>query len=217
MNKILLASLGAVVLAGASQAASVSYTATVPSSTTDFTSNFNLSQFNPSLGTLTSIDLKLVGSSTGSIQFESRDASAATITTNLSSTVSASGPANLTVTTLPLNSSSTAVSAYDGVTDFGGTSGRTFNNLTASDTQTTSLNSGFAPYIGNGNVVFTLTANGNSTVSGSGNLVTSISQASGGVSTITYNYTPAVPEPASMAVLSIGALGLIRRRNARKA
>ncbi len=216
MNKTLLASLAIVGIAAASQAATVSYSATVPQQTTDFTNiPLSLSQFNPSLGTLTSVTLTLAGTATGSIRFESLDAQAAAILANLTASISASGPAALAITTVPLSSTTTNVTAYDGTIDFGGTSGRTLDPLSATDTQSSSLSSGFGSYVGTNNVTINLSANGNSTVSGSGNIVTNLSQKAGGIATLTYTYTP-VPEPATMAVLSIGALGLLRRRRARK-
>ena len=75
-----------------------------------------------------------------------------------------------------------------------------------------------ADWIGSGNRLLSAEAFGNSGTSGGGNLDTSVQTWANGTLTVVYDYTvpaPAqIPEPASMALIGLGALGLaaVRRR-----
>jgi hypothetical protein len=186
--------------------------------TTNWSQNVVLPLFDPLLGTLTDITLQLTGGVFGSARLESQDGSPATINYNLSAIVTATGLNGLSVLVLPAANGVFNATAYDGTTDFGGTSGATFNNLSNADTNSTSSNSAgnLAAYTGVGNFTVALAANGASSSSGSGNLITSFTTQAGALVSVTYTYddpSPA-PEPATFAIVGAGlaAAAFIRRR-----
>ncbi|MFO0973080.1 MAG: PEP-CTERM sorting domain-containing protein [Phycisphaerae bacterium] len=208
--------LGALGFASAANAASISFNDSVPVQPTDFTSSVTVSKFNPALGTLNSIDFKIEGAVEGSIRFESLDASPATVSASLAASITLQRPdlSNIVVTT-PAFSVMAPLSAYDGVTDFGGTSGATFLGLSGSDTDTFTSPppaSDLALFTGLGNITLPVKATAMSTASGAGNLVALFLTNAGARVMVTYNYT--VPEPATLALLSFGGLFFRRRRTA---
>lgn len=169
-------------------------------------------------GNLTRVTLALTGGVFGSVRLESLDASAATISYSLSAQVSATGLNGLNVVVLPAASGSFSASAFDGGTDFGGTSGVTLLNQanTASNSTFSTAPLSLAAYSGIGTFGVALAATGNSSANGSGNLVTQFLSNAGGLVSVTYEYDPisATPEPATFAFVGLGlvAAGLIRRK-----
>lgn len=206
-----LAVLSLTGLSALASADSVSYTATVPTASTNFSTLVNLPGFDPSFGTLTAVQLVLTATVLGDASFESLDASPATVNVNLSTNATATAPGALTVTTIPLASTSVNVGAYDGVLDFGGISGRTFSDLTNTATNSSTTTTGLGSYIGVASVPITVGAVGASTASGPGNLASVFGTSAGAVVGVTYTYN-AVPEPTVMAGLAVGSLALLRRR-----
>src|SRR5262249_50105220 len=83
-------------------------------------------------------------------------------------------------------------SSWDGVNDFGGTSGRDFGNLSVPGSRTITLTSAaaLADYTGSGTVTMTETAAANSAATGGGNLLARISSTSPATITVVYHYTP---------------------------
>jgi protocatechuate 3,4-dioxygenase beta subunit len=172
-------------------------TLTFPNTKTNWTQAQNLPQFDPSLGTLTAIDIVNKGSLTSQIRVESMDQSPATITAQASGSLTLSGP-GLSLTTLgstPLLPTAQSVQtfsagAYDGVSDFTGTSGHDFGPQTATGSQSVTLTapSDLAPYIGTGTVSLTESATATSSASGAGNLLSLISSTAGAEVDVTYHY-----------------------------
>ncbi len=220
MNKKLLFGFGAAIAAILTgNAATVSYTLhdTAGNQALDWNiTGINIPQFNPSLGTLTAITYRAEGTVAGNAKGENTGGSAATITLNLQATISTAGPLFSTFSTIPLATQSFLATAWDGLTDFGGDSGKTYTGLTGSDNDSSTVNSsnslwavflGF--YVGTGNVPLTasFSAIGSSQATGSANVATEFNATAGGKLFIDYTYNETqVPEASTYA--AVGFLGL---------
>jgi hypothetical protein len=170
--------------------------------------NLSVPKFSPGLGTLTQVEITLHGQATGTAKFESKDTAASTVTTNLSAKVVVKRPDGTDfIVVVPLASTSDNVTAFDGVIDFGGTSGRTYTNLSGQASESKTLMSGnadFAMFIGNDMIVLPAYAQGTSNSTGSGNLMTSFRTLAQADVTVTYTFIP-IPAPQAAA----GGLGLL--------
>lgn len=162
------------------------------------TSSVSVQQFNSSLGTLTSIDLLFASSfsASGTLANTSNSNKTFEVTKSVSASLSGGGfnivetLASGTTDVFVPKSGSTPVS-------FSGSNGGVTNTLT----------SGFTPFLGTGTTALSFISNSLFTISpNSGTL--SLSPLIGGSYTLTYNYTaaptPAVPEPATWAMMLIG-------------
>ena len=211
-SKILLFIIVAVFSVSAAFAGSVTYSDSISLSQTNWNSSVSIPKFDSSLGILTSIEFYLYGYVSGIAQFESLDASPATVTTNLSAMLKLTRPDNSTlVVSLPIASTTDNVTAYDGITDFNGTSGKTYSNLSANDTESfvSTLASDFALFTGTGNIVLPINALGTSSGSGAGNLLLQFNTFASADVIVKYNYdTPVIPEPASLVALLSGIAGI---------
>lgn len=173
------------------------YTASIPLETTNWTRTASLPRFNTALGTLEGVSLSITGHIEGTAKYESLDTQAATITINFTANLSVRRPDNNVVllSSSPVFNRVDMVTAYDGVLNFAGTSGATYNAI--SSDQTTQFVPAFplnaadqALFVGAGNVVFSVSANGQTTATGAGNLVSSFSQKASATLSVTYFYTP---------------------------
>jgi hypothetical protein len=170
-------------------------TVTLPSDLTNYNKTVSLPKFDPTLGTLTSVEVSFTGSITSDVQTENLSiTSAATITANASGVVSVSGPGlNLSVPLTVIDGSFDAAT-YDGTTDFGGTSGHDFGPKTASGTKTASIGDAatLAAFTGTGagTVDATVSANAEASSSGGGSLATNAVTSAAAAITVTYHYTP---------------------------
>ena len=200
-----------VLLAGAGLCATESYSYDIPMAATGWTQDIVLPQFNTALGTLNSITLSLNGSILGSFRFENTGSSSGTPTLTTSSLLTIK---RLDGTTLleanPVASITETVGPYDGITNFEGTSGRTYNNQPASDSVVLNLlpsSSDFSLFTGTGNLTLPVSTSGSSWVTGGGNLAVLFLCDTGASGTVIYDYTP-VPEPSGIIAMLAGLTGL---------
>ncbi|OKH34074.1 hypothetical protein NIES2119_21470 [[Phormidium ambiguum] IAM M-71] len=179
----------------------------------------SIQQFDSSLGTLNSVFIEFTGNMRGDAEFESRDARPQTITVDLSGLLTLVGPNNNPVFELkPQEIRQYDVTRFDGTVDFGGTSGRTITGISAeaSTSETIADLSALTPFIGNGTVDFSFSANAESSVRGSGNILSGISTFAKADIKVIYDYTE-VPKkvPESSMVLGLGLIagfGLLSQR-----
>ncbi len=194
-----------------------SHSASIPLQTTNWDINLApIPLFDPSLGTLNSVEFMLTGEIEGDLRWESLDAAPTTVDLKLQATITLQRPDNsVLVVTIPVANISDPVSAFDGLIDFGGTSGGEMLGLMASTTEsfTTFDAADLALFTGVGNIVLPVSAEGTSTGSGAGNLLLQFNTDAGAGVIVKYNFTP-IPEP-STALLVVGGLvgvGLVLKR-----
>jgi hypothetical protein len=173
-----------------------------------------LSQFNPALGTLTSVELYLEADAfAGSITWDNESATPTHVKLGIGATVTANAPESLTIIIVPLQQGEGDVVADNDGTppDFTGTDSFTVTGNTGSDSDTSSPGS-LGAYIGTGTFAVTLSSvveTFTSTTGGTGECASTPGQYEGKVK-VTYTY---VPEPATLTLLGAGAgLLLLRRR-----
>jgi hypothetical protein len=208
----LAAMVVACALPAAANAATVIYTsATIPLTATDFTNTpLALQQFDPTLGTLTGIEVSLTGNVSSTIMFENLG-SAGTITGSSMAQLTLTRPDSSTIViALPTQTRTASEGAFDGVIDFSGTSGDTFSGVNGTATNISFLTSpaDFTLFTGTGFVDAFLSGHGTSSASGPGNLATIVNTSAGGFATIAYTYNSLVPEPAAWALMIVGFGGI---------
>jgi protocatechuate 3,4-dioxygenase beta subunit len=167
-------------------------TASVAATPTDWTQIQSIGQFDPSLGTLTPIEIDNGGSFVSDIKVESLDAAPSTITATDSGTLTLTG-AGLTGLVASSSTSKTFnATAFDGTIDFAGTSGTDFGNQTtnASTSLTLTDAASLAAYTGTGSVSLTEAAHATSGASGAGNLIAQISTNATAQISVIYHYIP---------------------------
>ncbi|HEY7156746.1 MAG TPA: choice-of-anchor E domain-containing protein [Gemmataceae bacterium] len=161
-----------------------------------------VAQFNPSLGTLTGVQILFNGQLSSDVQVENLDGAASNVNAQVNGNLTLQGPGLQAVSVSPAINEGTTLSADDGTLDYGGSSGKDFGNQSAQASQTANLTAGsndLSAWIGTGAVSLTEQAQSTSTVSGSGNQQTHIDSTGGGTVQVIYSYTPAAPPVAPPA------------------
>lgn len=182
LTRSTLTAFGALALSGAALAGAGPGTATqcfsdsVPLQSTNWNTTVSIPKFNPALGTLQSIQFTLSGNVQGTARAESLDASPTIVNTQFSADITLTRPdLSVIVVTIPIANFTDAFGPFDGTIDFAGTSGITHPGINASDSDVVVSPpppSDLALFTGLGNIVLPVNANGTSTASGSGNLIT---------------------------------------------
>ncbi|BFT30726.1 hypothetical protein D210916BOD24_19020 [Alteromonas sp. D210916BOD_24] len=218
MFKKFLCGLMLIASSSMANAALINQSATITQQSTNFATNlvFDLFDLGPEFD-LTKISFSIDGDVFGTANVESLDATASTINISLAVTLTLFDLTNSPlVISIPLFAQQFNATAFDGVIDFGGTSGATFANLNASQGVTEEYTDAatLSAFTGPGTITLGFTAAGSSSANGAGNIVTQFAtQASGDVS-IVYEYQSAeVAEPSLIALFGLGliAVGGIRR------
>ncbi|MCB9839119.1 MAG: choice-of-anchor E domain-containing protein [Phycisphaeraceae bacterium] len=193
-----------------------SYSGMVSLQSTDWEESLDVQQFDEMGGArkLVSICIHLEGAVTGSAGLESLDNSPAKVHVELSAHISLSLNGSSLGVVIPIANDSFNASAFDGIIDFGGSSGMTFSALSASDSadnKLTANDDAFASFIGDGSVKLDGAAMGTSFGSGAGNLVLQFNTQAELAYRITYKYTE-VPAPGASILLAGMGLAASRRR-----
>ena len=198
----------------------------VPLQTTNWSTGVPVDKFDGTLGTLVSVSYEVSASVFGRARGESLDDSPATVTLSLQANVSLTPPAAGPVATaIPAAVHILNATAFDGLADFGGTSGVDISGLVGSDTD--SASSALAALLlavtdpngitgGLDTVNWTAAALGSSIGTGAGNLSTIFNTQADADIKVTYFYnTPDVPEASTWVALTpVVAFGVwtVRRR-----
>lgn len=216
MKRCLFLSIAGIVaslaLGTPSQAATVTYdSATVTGEAIPFSTVLAVQQFNPSLGTLTGVQLSVDATVTGSVAVTNISSGALTFTNAfISVPLTSTGPDGTIASTVTMAIDAAGTAAANTTTTFPVTaSSQGFANATT-----------FSAYEGTGTFNATLAATslsfgGTPGPGGQNNLFFGGAATAGGFVDVTYTYTPGtpvVPEPASMALLGIGMVSLLSWR-----
>lgn len=220
MKKLL--ALALVAATGAAQAATISYNFANAETPTEINQSGSLGLFDSSLGTLNSVTISLDGSSTALIDLTNKVSSTgpqrvrATSTVDLFFNSSISGlDSILTAILFPQLVNSTPL-----VTLNPGES-QSFGPLNAADTYTlttadlSGITNSFAAVGGGTFNISCSSLSGFNLTGGGGQIDSSQTTTAGCGATVTYDYTvptTPVPEPTSMALVGLGALGLAAAR-----
>lgn len=151
----------------------------------------SIAQFDPNLGRLVAIDVVIQGRVSSTIRVENLDPTPATINATFSGSLTVTAPGLNTTVTTSSDSVTYNAGAYDGSSDFAGTSGTTLGPrmVTGSRTVTLSDASTLSAWTGTGTVTITALGRTNSSAAG-GNLLAQISGTAGADITIRYRYIP---------------------------
>jgi hypothetical protein len=171
--------------------ATLTKTVTFPATQTNFNLNGVLQQFDPSLGTLQSVEIQHAGSITSEIKVENLSTdSTSHITGNVSGTLNLVAPGVNDNLAISGSAGSFDAAKYDTLTDFGGTSGTSFGQKTASNSDTITVTdpTALAAYIGTGTVAVTEAANATSSATGGGNLEVNVASTAQATITVIYHY-----------------------------
>ncbi|WP_414575634.1 choice-of-anchor E domain-containing protein [Anabaena sp. CCY 9402-a] len=200
---------GIIASAGSANAASLTKTASTSFALTDIINqSIGVEQFNSSFGTLQSVTIDFTADIKGDAGFENRSPNPAQITVTLGSNINLSLNNQSLFTLNPQNVSSYQTAAYDGINNFGGTSGQIVPGLMASQSGTfASTDSQFLQsFVGSGNMNFMFSALANSAVTGSGNISSFVDTLAKANIQVTYEYDPAQSVPEASAVLGLGLI-----------
>ena len=213
MKKRITAFLATVLLLcmGSAFAVTQTHTCTIPLSTTNWTNALSVPKFNSSLGTLNGITFILTGHVEGAAMLENLETAAADITVNLSARLTLMRPDNsVLLVSIPVVSRTENVGSFDGEIDFLGTSGRTYENLSANHSETAVLlapSADLGLFTGTGNINLPIRAEGFSSGEGAGNLLLQFRTLASAQAQVKYDYT-AVPEPPGLLAMMAGIGGL---------
>jgi len=205
------------------------FSSTIPTTATDWVSGslgvpfLNFAQFDG--GTtyvLTRVDWDLTGAVSGMARYENLDNQPHAVSLSLSTVTTWYRPGGTTafvVINSPLVSINETAGAYDGTTDYGGTSGNsvTNNNLAIGGSGfLVSGDTGFDAFKGSGTVSTSGQVSGNSSASGPAHWDAQFTSSAGITGRVKYTYEPdnRIPEPGTTGLFlaGLGAISVIRRR-----
>ena len=210
----LLAAFAFAVLGQSAQAAFISQVQSYGPSTTPFADPLTFNSFDPTLGTLTGVTIKLTENGTVTANVINLSPGTSSFTNaNSTGTVSVTGPDATTV------AASFTTAGFSGTVSGIGTTMQVGATTGSATTTTSVASSNFVSYEGASPLNYTIFANGSvmSTGTSASGAVAFYGTASlSGTVEIDYTYTAAVPEPASFAMVALGLGGLAVVRRVRR-
>jgi len=188
--KTSLTLLVGVILAAGAFAETHQVSAILDHETTNWNRSVQLEQFDPSLGILTSVAIQVEGSLEGSFQHELTGEESGTWSDFMIMTLNVSVANQWIIGFDGAHVANGELGSFDGVLDFAGTSGETYDYAIPISGGTVRT-SGFEAYLGDGAVSVQLVsqAMANMSQTGSGTMVSTAT--CGGTVTLTYDYSPA--------------------------
>ncbi len=166
---------------------------TIANAPADWTRTVTFAQFDPTLGTLQDVRVDIAATVGGAISVESLEATPATIDAALSGQLGVSTGGTLIAADTVVASGSASLAAFDGSTDYLGSSGTSFAVAQAGATEAIYQpgNIGLAPFIGTGSIDLTASAGIRTDASGAGSLQLQASASAGAVVSLQYDYLAA--------------------------
>lgn len=221
-NRPIVSTLALLACAVSAQAFNVQIVTPIPTTPTDFSTIIPIAKFDPALGQLTMVTVRLNASLDASLIAENRSNAPAMITGNVTESVSLTPPVGPVLmgshATTPVTPQS--VAAYDGIPftnelpngPFGPDTFRwTIVNGVVDQSNVYTMPADLALFTGAG-MTLNYTLAGDSSFmlsSNTGNIAALATATVGGQIIVTYEY---IPEPASIGLLAMGALMIVRRR-----
>jgi hypothetical protein len=200
-SRLLCFALGLLVsLAAISPAwgATISYTSTAPLANTDWTVSLSFPQHNPASGPLQSVAFLVRDSLVATFRYENLSVSSVnSIRDSSKATVTLQRPDNsVLLSVISAVERRDNLPVYDGVTDFGGLSGRTIPGVVGynTDSYTTTAPADLTLFTGTGSISLPCKAVGRSYTSDTaGNVIHWITTQALARVTVTYTYDPGTP------------------------
>ncbi len=152
----------------------------------------SVSAFNPALGTLTQVDLKVNGQITSSVKVENLDTDSSTAKVTLNNKLFVLGPGGTLEGVAAPGQYSANLSAFDGTADFNGASGYNSGAQTSTVMTNTQVSSaqGLAAWTGTGTVNLRAAARGTSVQESNTNLMSTITTQGRVELEVIYTYLP---------------------------
>lgn len=216
LKKLLAAGVLAAALSGGAQAATVSYTSTIGEADTDWSGTLSVAKFDAALGNLTKVTFNYGGLLWSALEVENRSTESGTeVTAHMVGAIVFGLPIGEIVDLTLENAFAVSLAAFDGAIDFAGSSGHAFAPRTNENYDTKTFTSLLSMFQGPGTLDITADASGSVLLSGGGNVLSGIETRASAWLEVVYEYSTdtSVPEPAPLALLGAGLLGLgIARR-----
>ncbi len=165
---------------------------TIADTATDWSQTIPFNQFDPSQGTLQSIDVGLTADLTGSVSVESLEAAPSTVSISQLGNVSVTSPTGVQLADATSFASASAnLGAYDGTTDYAGVSGTVvpLSNAVTVETTFSTGSTDLGGFIGTGSVLVSAAASTVLDVLGPANMQIQSQASAGATVDLEYNYT----------------------------
>lgn len=190
-----LASIAAatLTLAGSASAATVSFSAAKAVDFTNWADTLQVDQFDPTLGTLLSVQVQVTGTNSTQTFVESLSGLPRTVRTGSDVTLIVDGPLGTQFSVIPEVRLTNNLSGFDGLADYAGTSGITNPFRDGVLTESLSLVAGIddvSGYVGNGSVAFSLAATATGFYAGPADYEFEVITKAGAEVTVIYTYEP---------------------------